>query len=148
MTSAQLVRLRLTPVATSTRGPTGPQPTGAVLVHCAMGKSRSVSAVIAYLLWKHPNRFGRANPSATPREAVMKALKWVRDSRSIAMPNAGFMSQLEMWWEMGCPAESDGAVEREAGYQSWLSKRGGEDVPDSDWIFFEDLEVEDDEQGQ
>lgn len=138
LTAAQLARLHLTPTQTSTRGPTGPQPTGAVLVHCAMGKSRSVSAIVAYLLWKYPGRFGGANTSATPREAVMKALKWVRETRPVAGPNDGFMRQLEMWWAMGCPAGSDDAVEREPVYQAWLAKREGDDrVQESEWIVFE-----------
>ncbi|KAK0611855.1 protein-tyrosine phosphatase-like protein [Immersiella caudata] len=149
LTAAQLVRLKLTPAAESPRGPTGPEPTGAVFVHCAMGKSRSVSAIIAYLLWKHPHRFGRANPTTKPRQAVIKALQWVRDTRPIAEPNDGFMRQLEMWLEMGCPADSDDAVEREPIYQRWLYHREVEDAARigraPDWIRFEDEEAEKDE---
>ncbi|KAK0649606.1 protein-tyrosine phosphatase-like protein [Cercophora newfieldiana] len=154
LTAAQLARLKLTPAASSSspssRGPAGPEPTGAVFVHCAMGKSRSVSAIIAWLLWKHPHRFGRSNPTTTPRQAVANALKWVRDSRPIAEPNDGFMSQLEMWWDMGCPADSDDAVEREPAYQRWLYKREVEDAARvgraPDWIRFEDEEAEKDEE--
>jgi dual specificity phosphatase 12 len=146
LTSAQLARLKLTPVASSTRGPTVPMPSGAVFVHCAMGKSRSVSAIIAYLVWKYPQRFGRGNPNTTPAEAVTKALKWVRDTRSIAEPNDGFMRQLEMWWEMGCPADSDDAVERHPAYHRWLYKREVEAAANvgraPDWIRFEDEEAE------
>lgn len=150
LTSAQLARLKLTPAESSKRGPKGPEPTGAVFVHCAMGKSRSVSAIIAYLLWKHPHRFGKADPTTTAQEAVRKALKWVRDTRPIAEPNDGFMRQLEMWWEMGCPVDSDDAVEREPAYQRWLYKREVDDAARvgraPDWIRFEDEEAEKKEQ--
>ncbi|KAK3348179.1 protein-tyrosine phosphatase-like protein [Neurospora tetraspora] len=118
---------------------------GAVLVHCAMGKSRSVSAIVAYLLWKHPHRFGRSDPSTPARRAVTQAVNWVRQTRPIAEPNDGFMSQLELWWTMGCPTESDDAVENHPAYQRWLYKREVEDatrigrVPD--WIRFEDEEA-------
>ncbi|KAL2022182.1 hypothetical protein VTK56DRAFT_6011 [Thermocarpiscus australiensis] len=121
---------------------------GAVLVHCAMGKSRSVSAVIAYLLWKHPHRFGRSDPTTTGQRAVAQALQWVRETRPIAEPNDGFMSQLEMWWDMGCPADSDDAVEKEPAYQRWLYKREVDDAARvgraPDWIRFEDEETPED----
>ncbi|KAL2260856.1 hypothetical protein VTK26DRAFT_5038 [Humicola hyalothermophila] len=124
------------------KGDTSP---GAVLVHCAMGKSRSVSAVIAYLLWKHPGRYGKSNPRTTGRDAVGSALQWVRRTRPIAEPNDGFMRQLEMWWVMGCPADSDDAVEKDAAYQRWLYKREVEDAARvgraPDRIRFEDEET-------
>ncbi|KAK4132227.1 dual specificity protein phosphatase 12 [Trichocladium antarcticum] len=122
--------------------------TGAVLVHCAMGKSRSVSAIIAYLLWKYPHRFGKSNPSTTGQDAVTQALRLVRQTRPLAEPNEGFTSQLEMWWEMGCPADSDDAVEKEPAYQRWLYKREVEDAARvgraPDWIRFEDEETQKD----
>ncbi|KXH61183.1 dual specificity phosphatase [Colletotrichum nymphaeae SA-01] len=103
-----------------------PNAPGGVYVHCAMGKSRSVSAIVAYLLWKHPSRFGRSAASTATAQngasggapksaeeataaqeraaaAVAAAVKWVRNTREIAEPNPGFMKQLEMWWIMGCP---------------------------------------------
>jgi len=144
-TSAQLARLNLKPAAD--RRLPGPQPTGAVFVHCAMGKSRSVSVIIAYLLWKYPHRFGAAESKSPDREsaaalAVSRALKWVRESRGIAEPNEGFMRQLELWWEMGRPADSDDAVERHPTYQRWLYKKEVEDSvrlgKAPDWIIFED----------
>ncbi|KAK3346939.1 protein-tyrosine phosphatase-like protein [Lasiosphaeria hispida] len=144
--SAQLAHLKLTPVASSARGPTGAHPTGAVFVHCAMGKSRSASAVIAYLLWKHSHRFGRTDPTTTAPQAVAKALKWVRGSRPIAEPNDGFTRQLAMWWDMGCPADSDDAVERQPVYRRWLYRREVDNAAQigraPDWIRFEDEEAE------
>ena len=135
------------PIAASQSSPNPPRPAspGAVLVHCAMGKSRSVTAVIAYLLWKHPYRFGKADPMTAAQQAVAKALQWVRETRPVAEPNDGFMRQLELWWDMGCPAGSDDAVEKEPAYQRWLYKREVEDAARigraPDWIRFEDEEM-------
>jgi dual specificity phosphatase 12 len=121
-------------------------PSGAVLVHCAMGKSRSATAVIAFLLWKYPHRFGKADSATTARDAVARALQWVRETRPIAEPNDGFMRQLEMWWDMGCPADSDDAVEKNPAYQRWLYKREVEDAARigraPGWIRFEDEEAQ------
>ncbi|KAF5659812.1 tyrosine phosphatase yvh1 [Fusarium heterosporum] len=113
---------------------------GGVFVHCAAGKSRSVSAVIAYLLRQYPSRF---DPNITPteisdpahsvpqsstekrsrketaQEAVHAALTFVRRTRPMAEPNEGFMEQLALWWEMGCPNE----VETHPVYQRWAYKR-------------------------
>lgn len=73
------------------------------------------------------------------------ALEWVRQTRPVAEPNDGFMSQLEIWWEMGCPADRDDAVEREPAYQRWLYRREVDDAARvgraPDWIRFEDEEV-------
>ncbi|KJZ79718.1 hypothetical protein HIM_01187 [Hirsutella minnesotensis 3608] len=118
---------------------------GAVFVHCAAGKSRSVSVTIAYLLWKYPGRFDpnlvppgsydessdrrqHAQPAAplgtrgrvdTAKEAVQAALDLIRSTRPMAEPNDGFMEQLELWWQMGCPAD----VETQPIYQRWAYKR-------------------------
>ncbi|RDW91480.1 putative tyrosine phosphatase YVH1 [Coleophoma crateriformis] len=80
---------------------------GKVLVHCAMGKSRSVAIVIAYLLRKYPHH------------TVATALGLIRQSRPIAEPNDGFMAQLELYKEMGCP----GDIEAQPKYQRWLYQR-------------------------
>ncbi|KAK2592644.1 tyrosine protein phosphatase yvh1 [Conoideocrella luteorostrata] len=131
---------------------------GGVFVHCAAGKSRSVSVIIAYLLWRYPNRFdtnivpasaygnisSKRNSSAsaaaaaaaaaeahstangkkrsrkeTAHEAVEAALALIRRSRPMAEPNDGFMQQLALWWEMGCPSD----VETHPLYQRWAYKR-------------------------
>ncbi|KAK1982496.1 hypothetical protein LZ30DRAFT_717293 [Colletotrichum cereale] len=112
-----------------------PDAPGGVYVHCAMGKSRSVTAVVAYLLWKYPSRFGRASASAAAAQqdafkpdaaaadraatAVDAAVKWVRNTREIAEPNPGFIQQLEMWWTMGCPDD----VESHPVYRRWDFRR-------------------------
>lgn len=54
---------------------------GFVLVHCAMGISRSVSMVISYLI-------------NTYRLSYIEALSLVRSKRNIANPNEGFKKQL------------------------------------------------------
>jgi dual specificity phosphatase 12 len=145
---------------TAARGDDGaevPTPSAApraVYVHCAMGKSRSVSCVIAYLLYKYPHRFGgkqfnfSAATTAARREsaqaAVEGALEWVQQTREIAEPNPGFMRQLELWWEMGCPVDSDTAVENHPIYQKWLydnKLREARDLgmaPEAEWIRFVD----------
>ncbi|KAK7977770.1 tyrosine-protein phosphatase yvh1 protein [Apiospora saccharicola] len=127
---------------------------GSVFVHCAMGKSRSVSCAVAYMLYKYPHRYGgkqfeastmsTAQRRETATEAVAQALKGVQEVRSIAEPNPGFMRQLELWWEMGCPADSNGAVESHPIYQKWLYERKLEEsraahmAPETEWIRFED----------
>lgn len=128
------------------------QENGGVFVHCAAGKSRSVSMIVAYLLWRYPNRFDpniapstaygnisskkshRASatdstssdttpqPRArkeTANEAVRAVLALIRRTRPMAEPNDGFMEQLALWWEMGCPD----SVETHPLYQRWAYKR-------------------------
>lgn len=53
-----------------------------VLVHCFVGKSRSVTVVVAYLMKKHGM-------------SLSEALKHVKSKRPIASPNSGFMLQLQ-----------------------------------------------------
>lgn len=97
-----------------------------VFIHCAAGKSRSVTATIAFLLWKYPNKF---DPSAgdsvkrprreTAEAAVQAVLELIRETRPMAEPNDGFMKQLNLWWEMGCPDD----VESHPAYQRWAYRR-------------------------
>ncbi|MCJ1283844.1 tyrosine protein phosphatase yvh1 [Xylographa opegraphella] len=81
---------------------------GGVLVHCAMGKSRSTTLIIAHLLSLSPS-------TTTPASA----LATVRACRPMAEPNAGFMQQLELYHRIGCPAD----VAAHPLYQRWLYQR-------------------------
>jgi dual specificity phosphatase 12 len=55
----------------------------------------------------------------TALEAVELALGLIRRTRPMAEPNDGFMQQLALWWEMGCPDD----VEMHPLYQRWAYKR-------------------------
>ncbi|KZV30968.1 Dual specificity protein phosphatase 1 isoform 1 [Dorcoceras hygrometricum] len=57
---------------------------GGVLVHCFAGRSRSVTVVVAYLMFKN----------GMP---LSEALEHVKIVRQVASPNLGFMSQLHMF---------------------------------------------------
>lgn len=59
-----------------------------VLVHCAAGISRSVTCVCAYLMTS--NKW-------TPA----KAIEYVRSRRTVANPNEGFRTQLEVYYNCG-----------------------------------------------
>ncbi|KAL8242601.1 hypothetical protein R6Q59_012903 [Mikania micrantha] len=58
--------------------------TGGVLVHCFVGRSRSVTIVVAYLMKKH-------------RMGSSEALNLVKCKRSVAAPNSGFIGQLQRY---------------------------------------------------
>ena len=73
----------------------------------AMGKSRSATLVVAYMLSQ--------DSSLTPSAALAS----LRTVRPIAEPNPGFMQQLWMYHAMGCPAD----VESQPSYQRWLYQR-------------------------
>ncbi|CAL2227333.1 hypothetical protein PRUPE_1G151900 [Prunus persica] len=55
---------------------------GGVLVHCFVGRSRSVTIVVAYLMKKHGMN-------------LSQALEHVKSRRPQAAPNSGFISQLQ-----------------------------------------------------
>jgi dual specificity phosphatase 12 len=74
----------------------------------AMGKSRSVTVTLAYLL--------STRPTACPD--VPTALALIRETRPMAEPNSGFMTQLELYKAMGCPSD----IDAEPMYQRWLYK--------------------------
>ncbi|KAK8204167.1 protein-tyrosine phosphatase-like protein [Phyllosticta paracitricarpa] len=110
---------------------------GGVLVHCAMGKSRSATCVMAYLMHKH---------HITPHEA----LDQVRQARALCEPNEGFMKQLEIYHAMGTPDD----VQASPAYQRWLYQREVElsracgTAPEADKIRFEDEHANDSLQQQ
>ncbi|CAI7628714.1 unnamed protein product [Penicillium pancosmium] len=102
---------------------------GNVLVHCAMGKSRSAAVCIAYLLHQKPS-------ALTPQSA----LEIIRQSRPLCEPNDGFMEQLALYHEMGCPDD----VTEHPVYQRWLYRRDVEEsvacgrAPELKSVRFED----------
>lgn len=98
--------------------------------HSAMGKSRSATCVIAYLMQKY-----HISPS--------EALEQVRQGRPMCEPNEGFMSQLELYHDMQTPKD----VENTPAYQRWLYQREVEmsracgQAPEAEKIRFEDEHV-------
>ncbi|GMH20011.1 hypothetical protein Nepgr_021852 [Nepenthes gracilis] len=71
---------------------------GGVLVHCFVGRSRSVTIVVAYLMKKHGM-------------TLSDALELVRSKRPQASPNAGFIKQLEDF-EKSLQGSQEAAQER------------------------------------
>ncbi len=63
-----------------------------VLVHCHAGISRSVTLVIAYLMWKY-------------KIGVDEAIAFVKSKRSVIRPNDGFRKQLEIYSRSINPSE-------------------------------------------
>merc|ERR1719330_379810 len=55
-----------------------------VLVHCAQGKSRSSTVVVAYV-------------SQIEQLSIDDALRFVQSKRNMAQPNSNFMAQLQEW---------------------------------------------------
>lgn len=52
-----------------------------IFVHCKRGVSRSASIVLAYLMWKNKMSFD-------------EAFNYLKQKRSVVLPNAGFVRQL------------------------------------------------------
>ncbi|KAM9897551.1 hypothetical protein OXX79_006816 [Metschnikowia pulcherrima] len=67
---------------------------GSILIHCAQGQSRSVTVVIAYLMYKYGL-------------SVDQATHAVRRKVSGAQPNDGFVEQLNIFKEMNCEVDTD-----------------------------------------
>ncbi|GAB6023428.1 phosphatase [Chamberlinius hualienensis] len=63
--------------------------TGAVLIHCFFGVSRSATLAIAHIM-KQTNL------------SVQEAVARVKEKRPVISPNPGFMAQLHLYWKMNC----------------------------------------------
>ena len=74
--------------------------------YSAMGKSRSATCLIAYLMRRH---------GLTPEDALSR----LRETRPMCEPNAGFVAQLQLYHRIGCPSDLDANPE----YQRWLYQR-------------------------
>jgi dual specificity phosphatase 12 len=77
-----------------------------MLSSSAMGRSRSATCVMAYLIQKY-------------RIPPQEALEQLQRSRPICEPNPGFMQQLELYHQLQAPVDLD----REPAYQRWVYKR-------------------------
>jgi len=94
-----------------------------------MGKSRSAAICIAYLLHRERN-------ALTPQAA----LAILRQARPLCEPNEGFMEQLTLYHQMGCPDD----VKKHPLYQRWLYRREVEEsvacgrAPEMNTVLFED----------
>ena len=92
-----------------------------------MGKSRSATVVVAYLMRKF---------QMTPLEALTR----LREARGVCEPNLGFMHQLDAYHKMGSPE----TVEENPLYHRWLydrelqASRAIKQAPDADKIHFAD----------
>lgn len=95
----------------------------------AMGKSRSAAICIAYLLHSQPK-------TMTPQSA----LAILRECRPLCEPNDGFMEQLNIYHQMGCPDDVTGHPL----YSRWLYRREVEEsvacgrAPEMKSVLFED----------
>ncbi|KAJ9612442.1 tyrosine protein phosphatase yvh1 [Cladophialophora chaetospira] len=136
---------------------------GGILVHCAMGVSRSATIVIAYLLWHSRQTTTIRQPSGDPSSespemvslpptplSVDSALRLVRECRPQVEPNSGFIKQLRMYEAMGCPTTQQ-ELESHKIYRRWMNSREVMDAlsnnhaPEMAHISFRDEEDEEDE---
>lgn len=101
-----------------------------------MGKSRSATCVVAYLMSRH---------SLSPTEALERA----RIGRPMLEPNEGFMHQLELYHRMKYTTD----IETSPVYQRWLYHREVQTssdcgrAPEPEKIRFEDEHAKDGDNG-
>lgn len=122
-----------------------------------MGKSRSATILLAYLLWSSRQR-PKANTSddvvsLPPKQlTVIEALELLRQGRPFAEPNEGFMDQLHLYEDMGCPTTEQELTAHKL-YRRWMNKRKVEEslrtlqAPEMEHIKFED-EADEEEEGK
>jgi len=67
---------------------------GGILVHCQAGVSRSVSLVIAYIMY-------------TKKLSLQSSLELVKSKRNVASPNSGFLKQLYLFEKMQCNPKNE-----------------------------------------
>jgi dual specificity phosphatase 12 len=80
---------------------------GGVFIHCAMGKSRSATMVVAYLMWRDGKTWE-------------EALEQLCEGRPVCDPNIGFKEQLGVYQEILKAKEEKDA---DAIYWKWLKER-------------------------
>lgn len=80
---------------------------GGVFVHCAMGKSRSATIVVAYLMWKY-------------HVTWEQGLEQLCEGRPVCDPNLGFKEQLQAYGKM---LKAKDEKEANIIYQTWLEER-------------------------
>ncbi len=131
-----------------------------------MGKSRSATIIIAYLLWEshHRNPSASSDPTLQPNQPLKSsrdtspeksapltpesALALLRQSRPLAEPNDGFMEQLHLYHSMGC----QDTIDLQPKYQRWLYQKNVQEslainrAPEVDNIRFEDEHEEEEEE--
>jgi len=83
----------------------------------AMGKSRSATILLAYLL-SHPSSLDDQDTQVW----LSTLLSQIRKSRPDAEPNPSFMHQLELFRSMNCPRTVE-ELDRHPTYQRWLYSR-------------------------
>lgn len=81
---------------------------------------------------------------------MVEALELLRQGRAICEPNEGFMDQLHMYQDMGCPT-TDAQLKSHKIYRRWMNRRKVEEslrvmqAPDMENIIFEDESDEEDQ---